>query len=53
MVDLVMVAGRLRKGGHHMVLHGPQPQISRLIELVGVHRLPGVTVQGGAAPALA
>jgi anti-anti-sigma factor len=53
MVDLVMVSGRLRKGGHRMVLHGPQPQISRLIELVGLHRLPGVTVQPTAAPALA
>ena len=53
MVDLVMVAGRLRKGGHRMVLHGPQPHIWRLIELVGLHRLPGVTVQRAGSPALA
>ena len=53
MVDLVMVAGRLRKSGHRMVLHGPQPQIWRLIELVGLHRLPGVTVQTAGSPALA
>jgi anti-anti-sigma regulatory factor len=53
MLDLVMVSGRLRKGGHRMVLHAPQPQISRLIEAVGLHRLPGVTVQATAAPALA
>jgi hypothetical protein len=53
MLDLVMLSGRLRKGGHHMVLHAPQPQIWRLIEAVGLHRLPGVTVQAAAAPALA
>jgi anti-anti-sigma regulatory factor len=52
MLDLCMLAGRLRKAGHRMVLHAPQPQIRRLIETVGLHRLPGVTVQG-AAPALA
>src|SRR5919201_1147800 len=27
MVDLVMIAGRLRKAGCHMVLESPQPQI--------------------------
>jgi anti-anti-sigma regulatory factor len=53
MLDLVMVSGRLRKSGHRMVLHAPQPQITRLIEAVGLHRLPGVTVQAAAAPALA
>ena len=45
MLDLVMVARRLRKQGHHLVLHSAQPQIHRLIELVGIHRLPGVVVQ--------
>jgi anti-anti-sigma factor len=51
MVDLVMIAGRLRKAGCRMVLDGPQPQVSRLIEAVGLHRLPGVTV-AAPAPAL-
>ena len=44
MLDLVMVARRLRKHGHHLVLHSAQPQIHRLIELVGIDRLPGVVV---------
>jgi anti-anti-sigma regulatory factor len=53
MVDLVMIAGRLRKSGCRMVLESPQPQVWRLIEAVGVHRLPGVTVEAPArAPAL-
>ena len=51
MLDLAMVASRLRGTGCQLVLGGPQPHIWRLIEAVGLHRLPGVTVQ--AAPALA
>jgi hypothetical protein len=31
-----------------MVLDGPQPQVWRLIEAVGLHRLPGVTVEARA-----
>ncbi len=49
MLDLAMVARRLRGAGAGLVLRGAQPQIQRLIELVGLHRLPGVQV----VPALA
>jgi anti-anti-sigma factor len=52
MLDLVMVARRLRKHGHRLVLYSAQPQIHRLIELVGIDRLPGVVVEQ-AEPALA
>jgi len=48
MVDLAMVARRLRKRGRKMLLRGAQPQIRRLIELVGLDRLPGVLVVGPA-----
>jgi anti-anti-sigma regulatory factor len=52
MVDLAMLARRLRPRGSAIVLRQPQPQIRRLIEMVGLHRLPGVRVEGP-APALA
>jgi anti-anti-sigma regulatory factor len=45
MLDLVMVARRLRKHGHRLVLRSPQPQIRRLMELVGIDRLEGVVVE--------
>ena len=45
MLDLMMVARRLRKAGSRMLLFGAQPQIDRLIELVGLDRLPGVIVE--------
>ena len=48
MLDLAMVARRLRKAGKALVLYGAQPDISRLIELVGLHRLPGVRVEAAA-----
>ena len=44
MLDLAMVARRLRKSGLQLLLHDPQPDISALIEYVGLHRLPGVKV---------
>lgn len=44
MVDLAMVARRLRKAGRAIRLSGAAPQIHTLIELVGLHRLPGVHV---------
>ena len=48
MVDLAMVARRLRQAGSLMTLRGAQPQIQRLIELVGLDRLPGVAAEWGA-----
>ncbi len=48
MLDLAMLARRLRKTGKCLRVHGAKPQIQRLIELVGLDRLPGVLV---AAPA--
>lgn len=52
MLDLAMVARRLRAHGRAIWLHGPQPQIRTLIERVGLDRLPGVRIDGP-APALA
>jgi anti-anti-sigma factor len=50
MVDLAMVARRLRQAGSCMRLQGAQPQIQRLVEIVGLSRLPGVRAEW---PALA
>ena len=52
MVDLAMLARRLRAHGRAILLCGAQPQIRTLIELVGLHRLPGVRFDGP-APAFA
>jgi ABC-type transporter Mla MlaB component len=52
MLDLAMVARRLRAHGRAIWLHGAQPQVRTLIELVGLDRLPGVRLDGP-APALA
>jgi anti-anti-sigma regulatory factor len=46
MLDLAMVARRLRKAGRRTFIGGAQPQVQRLIEKVGLHRLPGVSVEG-------
>jgi anti-anti-sigma regulatory factor len=43
MLDLAALARRLRTHGRGLKLHGPQPQIRSLIELVGLHRLPGIS----------
>jgi anti-anti-sigma regulatory factor len=51
MVDLAMVARRVRKAGGVVCIRGAQPQILRLIELVGLHRLPGVIVDRAPLPA--
>jgi anti-anti-sigma factor len=51
MVDLAMVARRLRQAGGHMRIRGAQPQIQRLIEVVGLHRLPNVILDPAPAPA--
>jgi anti-anti-sigma factor len=50
MLDLALVAQRLRKSGAGMRLRGAQPHIQRLVELVGLDRLAGVTADW---PALA
>jgi anti-anti-sigma regulatory factor len=49
MLDLAMLARRLRAQGLAILLRGAQPQIRTLIELVGLHRLPGVSLEGPAA----
>lgn len=52
MLDLAMLARRLRNRGGALRLRGAQTQIRTLIELVGLHRLDGVTLEAP-APALA
>jgi anti-anti-sigma regulatory factor len=47
-VDLACLAQRLRAGGQTLWLAGAQPQIRRLIEGVGLHRLPAVRLSGPA-----
>ncbi len=49
MVDLAMLARRLRAHGRGILLCGAQPQIRMLIELVGLHKLPGVILEGPAS----
>jgi anti-anti-sigma factor len=44
MIDLACLAQRLRAHGQTLLLRHPQPHIARLIELVGLHRLPSVRV---------
>ena len=44
MLDLAMLARRLRRSGKCMRVHGARPHIQRLIEIVGLDRLPGVLV---------
>ena len=46
MIDLALLARRLRTQGRAILLSGAQPQIRTLIELMGVHRLPGVELEG-------
>jgi anti-anti-sigma factor len=43
MVDLATLALRLRQNGRRLLLRAPQPQIRRLIEMVGLHRQPGIS----------
>jgi anti-anti-sigma factor len=52
MLDLAMLAGRLRSRGRGILLRGAQPQIRMLIELVGLDRLAGVRFDGS-SPAFA
>jgi anti-anti-sigma regulatory factor len=50
MLDLAIVARRLRRTGCWMRLRDAQPQVRRVIEAVGLHRLPSVVLE---TPALA
>ena len=52
MLDLAALARRLRFRDRMVLLRGAQPQIVALIEEVGLHRLPGVELEGP-SPALA
>lgn len=52
MLDLAMLARRLRMRGRAIHLRDAQPQIRALIENMGLHRLPGVRIEGS-WPALA
>lgn len=52
MLDLAMLARRVRNRGAALRLRSPQAQIRTLIELVGLSRLDGVTLEAP-APALA
>ncbi len=47
-VDLACLAQRLRAHGRTLWLAGPQPHIRRLIESVGLDRLPAVRLDGSA-----
>jgi hypothetical protein len=51
MLDLAMLARRLRKAGRQLLLQGAQPDICALIEYVGLHRLSGVKVLPAPTPA--
>ena len=52
MCDLAMLSRRLRRRERALLLQAPQPQIMSLIELVGLHHLPGVQLLGSSpAPA--
>ncbi len=53
MLDIAVMARRLRAHGRAVMLRGAQPQIRTLIELMGLHRLPGVLVEAGGASAVA
>ena len=44
MLDLANLSRRLRRAGSMLVLLDPQPPILRLIERVGLDRLPGVAL---------
>jgi anti-anti-sigma regulatory factor len=48
MLDLAALARRLRVQGGALQLRNPQPQVRTVIEVVGLHRLPGVRLEGSA-----
>ena len=44
-VDLAVLAQRLRARGRTLRLRGPQPQVRKLIEIMGLDRLAAVAVE--------
>jgi anti-anti-sigma regulatory factor len=46
MLDLAVLARRLRARGRAILLCAPQPQVLALIKHVGLHRLPAVRLEG-------
>jgi anti-anti-sigma regulatory factor len=46
MIDLAVLAQRLRAQGRTLWLSGAQPQVRTLIETMGLHRLPAVRLVG-------
>ena len=46
MIDLAVLAQRLRAQGRTLWLKGARPNIRTLIETVGLHRLPAVRLDG-------
>lgn len=46
MLDLAVLARRLRARGRAVLLRGAQPQVMVLIKHVGLHRLPAVRLDG-------
>jgi anti-anti-sigma factor len=44
MIDLAVLAQRLRARGRTLMLCDPKPHVKQLIELSGLHRLPSVSV---------
>lgn len=53
LLDVAVLANRLRSGGARVVLRGAPPQISALIARAGLHRLPGVGLEPPGAAARA
>jgi anti-anti-sigma regulatory factor len=47
-LDFAALARRLRAQGRALRLRGAQPQVGKLIEVMGLHRLPGVKLEGPA-----
>jgi anti-anti-sigma regulatory factor len=53
MLDLAVLARRLRVRGRALLIRRPQPQVKTLIEVMGLHRLPGIRLEGPSpSPAL-
>jgi anti-anti-sigma regulatory factor len=47
MVDLACLAQRLRSRDHTLLISAAQPTVRRLIEIVGLDKLPAVRFVGG------